>query len=491
MYRIHQLRKIHRSSSLPDWLWGVIVVTLPLIVYLHTMAPTVYGLDSAELTTGAYTLGIVHPPGSPTFLLLGYLFTWLPIGDVGYRVNLLSTFAAALVVLNTYILLKVLTDKRIIALGTAWLFAFTYYPWVSALAAELYALQALFTVVTILLAILWRESGNPRYLYGLGLLLGLGLGNHLSIVLLIPGLAWIVLSRSGTWRRAGWLSAAVGCFLLGTAIYLYIPIRYASGTSLNYARQYWGVELNTFEGFFWMISARMFKSLFWAVPTREIPAHIYHFIQQLWSNFLGMGFLLGLIGIFVVFRQRFWLFFGLLLMWVNYLAFYIPYGVGDKEVMFLPVYLIWAIWVGVGANRLDAAIQKPKSNKYRDLLTVGMLVFAGSSLAFNYAYVDLSQDYSARKIGEKIFQSIEPKAMYFGTWYDVPILEYLQWVENQRKDVTTVNLLFISTASAQNLARKHLLAHQPVYTSTIDRFPKSEFTSYRVKQCECYRVEIP
>ena len=52
---------------------------LPFAVYLRTMAPTVFGLDSAELTTGSYVLGIVHAPGSPTFLLLGHLFTWLPV----------------------------------------------------------------------------------------------------------------------------------------------------------------------------------------------------------------------------------------------------------------------------------------------------------------------------------------------------------------------------------------------------------------------------
>ena len=86
-----------------------VAVGLILLLYLRTMAPTVYGLDSAELTAGAYLLGIVHAPGSPTYLLLGHLFTWLPFGDVGYRVNLLSACAGALAVGFVYAILWRLT----------------------------------------------------------------------------------------------------------------------------------------------------------------------------------------------------------------------------------------------------------------------------------------------------------------------------------------------------------------------------------------------
>src|SRR5262249_26297666 len=109
----------------------VLAAAVPLLVYLRTMAPTVFGLDSAELTTGSYVLGIVHAPGSPTFLLLGPLFSWLPIGDVGYRVNLVSvTAAAAAMAVLCAVLIRFLRDP-IAATAGAWLLAFTYYFWVS------------------------------------------------------------------------------------------------------------------------------------------------------------------------------------------------------------------------------------------------------------------------------------------------------------------------------------------------------------------------
>src|SRR5262249_17394696 len=155
--------------------------------YVRTMAPTVYPLDSAELTTGAYTLGIVHAPGSPTYMLLGHLFARLPIGDVGYRLNLMSAVSAALAALFLYYVLRRLIGECALALLTTWLAAFSYYFWVSALAAELYAIHAACVTALLLLALRWREAARAADLYGLAWLFGIGTGNHLSMILLLPG----------------------------------------------------------------------------------------------------------------------------------------------------------------------------------------------------------------------------------------------------------------------------------------------------------------
>ena len=72
-----------RSRRLERWA-GAAAFALPLALYLRTLAPTLYGVDSADLTTAAYLLGIAHPPGSPAYLLVAHAFTWLPVGDVSY-----------------------------------------------------------------------------------------------------------------------------------------------------------------------------------------------------------------------------------------------------------------------------------------------------------------------------------------------------------------------------------------------------------------------
>jgi hypothetical protein len=74
---------------------------LALLAYLPTVAPTISwrngGSDSGDLAAAVISLGIPHPPGYPTYVLLGWLWTALPLGgDVAYRLNVLSAVGAAL-----------------------------------------------------------------------------------------------------------------------------------------------------------------------------------------------------------------------------------------------------------------------------------------------------------------------------------------------------------------------------------------------------------
>ena len=88
-------KDILASALRPDALAGLFLFALTFMVYLRTLAPTVYGFDSAELATGVYSGGIVHPPGFPLYMLIGRMFILLPIGDVAYRLNLMSSFFAS------------------------------------------------------------------------------------------------------------------------------------------------------------------------------------------------------------------------------------------------------------------------------------------------------------------------------------------------------------------------------------------------------------
>ncbi len=86
-------------------MWTVIsgcgVALFVFVLYLMTLAPTILPLDrafpdSAMLQMQAAVLGITHPTGYPTYLTLAHLFTYLPVGDVAYRVNLASAVFGAL-----------------------------------------------------------------------------------------------------------------------------------------------------------------------------------------------------------------------------------------------------------------------------------------------------------------------------------------------------------------------------------------------------------
>src|SRR3989344_6509472 len=96
----------------------ILAFLIPFIFYLLTLSPTVSFGDTGELITASATLGIPHPPGSPIWVLLSHLFTYIPVGSIAYRVNLSSAFFVAASSLVFYILTLSLLNQLIEKLKT-------------------------------------------------------------------------------------------------------------------------------------------------------------------------------------------------------------------------------------------------------------------------------------------------------------------------------------------------------------------------------------
>jgi hypothetical protein len=181
------------------------------ILYLRTMAPTFSFWDCGEFIATAYTLGIPHPPGAPLFLLLGRLFSMIPVfSDIGARVNLISTLASAATIMLTYLItvrLIIMYRKsdpelwspaeKISAYGGAVIgalaLALSDSFWFNAVEAEVYALSSLFTALVVWLILRWYEEepkpGNERWLMLVMYIIGLSIGVHLLSLLAVFAVA--------------------------------------------------------------------------------------------------------------------------------------------------------------------------------------------------------------------------------------------------------------------------------------------------------------
>ena len=96
----------------------ILLFLIALTVYLFTLCPTVYVGDSGELITAAYTTGVPHPPGYPLFCILGKLISFLPIGTIAFRMNLMSSLFGAVALFVFYIFLtSKIRMQKIIAFG--------------------------------------------------------------------------------------------------------------------------------------------------------------------------------------------------------------------------------------------------------------------------------------------------------------------------------------------------------------------------------------
>jgi hypothetical protein len=309
------------------------------------------------------------------------------------------------------------------------------------------------------------------------------------MVLLTPGFAWLCtvkLDRSSLSPRT--LAMAALCLLAGASIYLYLPIRYVSDTPLNYARDYWNIDLASLDGFAWMVSGQMFRGFMFAVPQVLWTDELWRFASRLTSNFFTLGALLGLAGLIHGVRTRPVYHLGLLLLFGGHVAFYLVYAVADKALMFGPVYLVWAIWIAVGAVQACSFVNRYLAPNWSISAAALLGLLALGTCIFNFDLVDLSDDWSARERGERILSSSAGGTTHFGTWADVPILEYLQIVEGQRPDMRTVNLFFVGPAG-NDLAKQMLGNGGPVST-TAPHLLGDDLAFEFDDNCRCHKVTL-
>jgi hypothetical protein len=425
----------------------------PFVAYLFTLSPTVYNLDSAEMTTAAYTMGLMRATGYPLYLVLGKLFSLLPVGDVGYRLNLMSAFFGALTVALVYRIARSLVGHTGMALCAALSLGFSYYFWSQSVIAEVYTLHAALMAALLFLLLRWREERNQGAMNRASILLvaaaglyGLSFGNHMATVLLAPGLVAFVLMVAGRGiLRPRQLVPVVVAFLLGLSIYLYLPLRYLAAPAFNYAGHYdasgrfIAMDLTQPAALWTMMTGQSFQGEMFDYTLAELPRELAQFVYRLWGNFLSVGLPIGLVGLAALWRRDRSLSVMLVLMFLANAVFYIDYRVVDKETMFLPVYLVWSLWLAVGLETLYRwAIATTRQAQGAPLAALfALVVIAG--VIINAPRVDVSQDRRARELAEMLMTRVEPNAIVIGWWASVPPMQYLQLVEGWRPDVLLIN----------------------------------------------------
>ncbi|HEX72992.1 MAG TPA: DUF2723 domain-containing protein, partial [Candidatus Hydrogenedentes bacterium] len=245
-----------------------------MAVYWRTLAPTVTGEDSGEFITAAWSLGIPHPPGYPTWCMLAHLFTWLPWGSVAWRVNLMSAVFGAGTVLLIVLLIILLTRNRPAALCGGLALAFSREFWEQSVIAEVYTLNAFVIAACVLLLLRWHQTRRDRLLYGFALLYGLGLGVHNTFMLLGPLFAlFLFLSDLPTLRWKTY-AALAGIGALGSLVYLYLPVRSLANPAMD-----WG-NPETLQNFWDVVRRKQLSFLL-----TENPRELGRFLRQM--NVMG------------------------------------------------------------------------------------------------------------------------------------------------------------------------------------------------------------
>ncbi|MBF8267464.1 MAG: hypothetical protein HW388_972 [Dehalococcoidia bacterium] len=430
-----------------------------MALYLFTLAPSItqrhFGVDGAELATAAYTLGVAHPPGYPTYLILAKVFSLLlPWGDIAHRTGVLSALSSAgatvLVYYISYLLIEGTArnasppSRMALAAASMAAVSFAVSPllWSQSVMTEVYSLNALFTGGVTLLAILWGKGarGGSWLLLASAFLLGLGLGNHLTLAFLILPLAYyLLLHRERLTPRL--VAGFLGLLILGLSVYIYLPLRASHNPPIN-----WG-DASTLEGFVWTVSAMPYRDLAFGLPRHalaNLPERWVEWADLLVRQFNAVGLFLGILGAWRlrVSSSPLLVFTGLLFL--SSLAYSLTYYTADAQVYLLPAFLVFSLWIGVGLHWLlyVAAMSREMGRGLPflpplALAAAAFLVVPALQLTLNFQGISLRDDRESLAYAQGIFQRVEPDAVIIADTEQelFPLWYYSYVIENGRGPV--------------------------------------------------------
>ena len=433
----------------PTGIAAFVVFIITFGVYFTTLAPTYtwahFGFDAGDLLTAIQYWGVPHPPGFPIYIMIGKLFSLLPIGNLAFRLNLMSAVFGSLTCVIVYFTLTKLTKSITISAISAFVLAFSYTFWSQSLITEVYTLNSFFTALLLFLGLLTIQSlpemnrpKTDRLIFMTVFIYGLSLTNHLTTIFfgssLLLILFWRLYKNVSVRQSIGYLVTVICIFLIGLLPYLYIYLRAQSGTIFN-----WG-DPSTPARFINYISGREFQHFIQASGSAiDLTSRFFVLLNR---NITLIGIIAATVGAVLLFQERKKFLIYSFIPTVLLIIFNINYKIDNIETFYLPVYVGFIIWMGYGLHTIAIGLRAyiAEDTLFRSTLplfvfsrvpisrnaftqitvTLSSIFIAGITLLAlciptyllvrNYSEVSLHSDYSAENFAYSTFRAMDQVA---------------------------------------------------------------------------------
>ncbi|MBN2592794.1 MAG: DUF2723 domain-containing protein [Sedimentisphaerales bacterium] len=286
---------------------------------------------------GFFGLAVSHP----LFYILAIGVKYIPVGEFIYRVNLVSSIAAAVAVANIFLLVRLWLGRNLPALVAALTLAVSHTFWRHASIIETYTLWAALFLAELIMLLQYTRTRRMRYLYWLGLLNGLSIAVHMlaSIPLICYAvfITFLLFKKEINIRNLGII---VLLWIFGALPFEYLIVKNIiqtgnlTGTlaSAAFGNRWQAAVLNA------SLSIGMIKDNF-----------LYILLNFPTPNFLL--FFVGCFGLFKMSQSR--RFRNLVLaLTALFFLFAFRYTISDRYAFFIPFYCLVSILIGLGADIL-------------------------------------------------------------------------------------------------------------------------------------------
>jgi hypothetical protein len=464
----------------PDWptvLLGAGVSAAALLLYLLTAAHDVVGGDTPEFLIASRTLGVPHAPGFPLLTMLGYLFSWVPIGSIAFRIGLLAVLCSVATVAIVYATVWRLTSMRAPAAAAGLALACTPLFWTWSLQAEAFPLDNVLAALVVFFLVCWHQHADRRrYLLGAAFVFGLAVSNQQTAVFLVPALVYLVwvhrqdLDRQ--WRTVGYAAVAVAA---GFLPYLYVPI-----AALGHSPTNWDdvQSLSSFVRLFFRGDYGGLTSQGGGAPTGSNVAVRTLYLARGFGLVVGVLSLLGAVHAYRTVRWYFWfVVLGVTVTGVGFLLFSDVDPTNDiglyvLERFFLlplvvaaPLVALSVVWLGelVVSRRPSLSLQRA-SAAIAAIVVAASLVVVG----VNYSAVNVSNDHVTGNYARDVIEGLKPHTILFATGDEGDTAElYLTSVAGIRPDVTVLIAAELGTPWYAQVLRQNGQIHVPAKVSTL------------------------
>ena len=419
-----------------------IVGGVAFVAYLRTLLPGIAFGDWGEMQTVPHVLGVAHPTGYPTYVLLAWLSELVPIGSVAFRANLLSAALVAIALATATAIGERLGVRTMIAIAVGLALGAVGTVWAAATVAEVNPLHLALIALLLHRALVWEERRRPVDLAIGGLLIGLAAGNHLLTLFVAPFVVLFVLwaGRDELLARPWLVLVAAGAGLVGLSVYLYIPIAASLGPPLPYNHP------TDLDGFWFLVSGQQFRSQFDFLSSNgpgEFVASLPAFWDVATERATPILPLLGVAGLAILVRRR--PAFGLMLVAILVFGLYVWANYLRLEHYLLVPWLILALGAGVAGEWLAASATSLLAHRIPPPadpgLAVGAIAVAGAIILglTNWGGADRSADRSGEAYVAGVFAALPENAAILSEWDASTPLWHGQHVLGERPDVLIVD----------------------------------------------------
>ncbi len=428
-----------------------------LAAYLLTLAPGVVwsgaGIDSGDFAAAVAVGGVPHPTGYPTLMLLGLAVRPIPLGDLAFRLNVLTAFAAAGSLIPLGLLaarlrprsgLPISLPEAASAAAVLTLYGLAPLVWSNAIVTEVYALASLLLWSAVYAAVRARtnalgDSAARWWAFASGMLLGLGTGAHITVALGAPALMAILLR--GRWgSRLGRRPAAVAALGLvaGCSVFAYLPFAASLDPPIN-----WGNPTNL-ERFWSVVSGEIYRSRLGGGDVGTTAAKAAWLLGGPARQLTWVLLPLLAVGGASLTRRHAWA--ALATGWIalSALAVGALYNSRDDEVLILPVLAVAAVWSLVGVDEVARLATAARTSIGRlvaavlPALLIATAVIRGTELAPEVSMCDATHTQAfahaalAQADANTVILTQDDRAT-FPLWYE-------RYAPDGKSDVTIVDL---------------------------------------------------